>query len=111
MMVQGQPGVLIAYPRVSVWDTTMWKLEFSITFSSTVGADAEISADGKLLAVSRGGGATQLFDLEQKKPIATFESRDGRGGYMAISPDGTVLVQGAQDGVRLWKLPAKTGSN
>jgi WD40 repeat protein len=112
MMVQGQPGVMISYARVSVWDTTTWKPEFSITFSSTVGADAEISPDGKLLAVSRGGGATQLFDLEQKKPVAAFESPDGRGGYVAISSDGTVLVQGGQEGVRVWKLPAtKTASN
>jgi WD40 repeat protein len=112
MMVQGQPGMMISYPRVSVWDTTTWKLEFSIMFSSTLGADAEISADGKLLAVSRGGGVTQLFDLEQKKPVAAFESPDSRGGYVAISPDGTVLVQGGQEGVRVWKLPAtKTASN
>jgi WD40 repeat protein len=112
MMVQGQPGMMIAYPRVSVWDTTTWKLEFSITFSTTLGADAEISADGKLLAVSRGGGVTQLFDLERKKPVAAFVSPDGRGGYVAISPDGALLVQGGQEGVRVWKLPAtKTASN
>jgi WD40 repeat protein len=112
MMVQGQPGLMIAYPRVSVWETKAWKLEFSVTFSTTVGADAEISADGKLLAVSRGGGVTQLFDLEQKKTVAAFDSVDGRGGYLAISPDGTALVQGAQQGIRLWKLySANTPSN
>jgi WD40 repeat protein len=54
---------------------------------------------------------TQLFDLEQKKEVATFDSPDGRGGHVAISPDGTVLVQGAQEGVRVWKLPTKADSN
>jgi WD40 repeat protein len=104
MMVQGQPGVWLSYPRVSVWNTATWKPEFSITFPTTTGADAEISADGKFLVVIKGGSATQLFDLEQKKPVAAFASSDGRSGYVAISPDGTLLVQVAQEGVRLWKL-------
>ncbi len=104
MMVQGQPGVMLSYPRVSVWDTATWKPEFSITFPSTAGTDAEISADGKFLAVTRGGRMIQLFDLEQKKSVAAFASPDGRSGYVAITPDGELLVQGAQEGVRLWKL-------
>ncbi len=104
MMVQGQPGVMLAYPRVSVWNTATWKLEFSITFPSTTGTDAEISTDGKFLAVVK-GGMTQLFDLEQKKTAAAFASPDGRSGFVAISPDGKLLVQGAQEGVRLWRLP------
>ena len=104
MMVQGQPGVMLSYPRVSVWNTATWKPEFSITFPSTSGTDAEISANGRFLAVTKGGSVTQLFDLEQKKLVASFASPDGRSGYVAISPDATLLVQGAQEGVRLWKL-------
>ncbi len=104
VMVQGQPGVMLSYPRVSVWNTATWKPEFSITFPSTAGTDAEISADGKFLAVTKGGSVTQLFDLEQKKPVSAFASPDGRSGCVAISPDGTLLVQGAEEGVRLWKL-------
>ena len=103
MMVQGQPGVMLSYPRVSVWNTATWKLEFSITFPTTAGTDAETSADGKFLAVTK-GSVTQLFDLEQKKPVAAFAYPDGRSGYVAISPNGKLLVQGAQEGVRLWKL-------
>ncbi len=103
MMVQGQPGVSLAFPRVSVWNTATWKLEFSITFPSTAGTDAEISADGKFLAVAK-GSVIQLFDLEQKKPVAVLASPDGLAGFLAISPDGELLVQGAQDGVRVWKL-------
>src|SRR5258707_6748312 len=104
MMVQGQPGVMLSYPRVSVWNAAVWKPEFSITFPTTTGADAEISADGKFLVVTKGGSITQLFDLEQKKPVAAFALSAGRSGYVAISPDATLLVQGAQEGVRLWKL-------
>ena len=105
MMVQGQPGVWLSYPRVSVWNTATWKPEFSITFPSTAGTDGEISADGRFLAVTKGGSVTQLFDLGQKKLVAAFASPDGRSGYVAISPDGRLLVQGAQEGVRLWRLP------
>jgi len=64
-----------------------------------------------MLAVARGEGAAQIFDLEQKKPVAPLESPDGRGGYLAISPDGTVIVQGARDGVRMWRLPARTADS
>jgi WD40 repeat protein len=111
MMVQGQPGVMISYPRVSLWDTATWSLEFSIMFPSLTGTDAEISADGKYLAVKK-GNTIQLFDLEQKQPVATFASLGERSGYVAISPDGTLLVQGALEGVRLWRLPVlKTAPN
>lgn len=112
MMVQGQPGVMIGYPRVSVWDTATWKLQFSLEFPSGGAPGVDTSADGRLLAVSKGGGATQLFDLEQKKPIAVLASPDAWPGNLAISPDGTVVVQGAREGIRLWTLPATgTGSN
>ncbi len=106
MMVQGQPGVMIGYPRVSVWDTATWKLQFSVEFPSRGAPGVDTSADGRLLAVSKGGGATQLFDLEQKKPVVTFNSLDALPGSVAFSPDGTVVVQGAREGVRLWRLPA-----
>ncbi len=112
MMVQGQPGVMIAYPRVSVWDTATWQLEFFLTFPSSGVPGTDISADGKMLAVTRRGGITQLFDLEQKKSIAVFASPEAWPGNVAFSPDGTLLVQGAQEGIRLWKLslPAKAAS-
>jgi WD40 repeat protein len=104
MMVQGQPGLMIVYPRVSVWDTATWKLEFSVTFPSAGGPGTDISADGKVLAVTKGGGITQLFDLEQKNPVAVLVSPDSWPGNLAISPDGELLIQGAQEGVRMWKL-------
>jgi WD40 repeat protein len=104
MMVQGQPGVMISNPRVSVWDTSTWKLESSVAFSSTAGGDAEISADGKFLTVSKGGGITQLFDLQKKSTLAVLAPPLGRAGSLAFSPDGTLLVQGAQEGVRIWKV-------
>ncbi len=105
MMVQGQPGKMLALLRVSVWDVAASKLEFSFSFSSNTGPGGGISADGKFLAVTRGGGATQLFDLEQKKSITTFAAPEDRPGNLVFSPDGSLLVQGAPEGVRLWKMP------
>lgn len=105
MRVQGQVGVMISPFTVAVWDTATWKKEFGITFVAMGIPGADISADGRLLVVAKGGGVTQLFDLEQKRPIAVFASPDAWPGNLAISPDGTVVVQGAREGVRLWKLP------
>ena len=110
MMVQGKFGVMIAPFTFAVWDTGTWKKEFAFTFIAESSPGADISADGKIVVFTKGGGATQLFDLEQKKPIAVLASSDAWS--LAISPDGTVVVQGAREGVRLWRLPAmKSGSN
>lgn len=112
MRVQGQPGVMIGYPRVSVWDTATWKLQFSLEFPSMGAPGVDTSADGRLLAVSKGGGATQLCDLEQKKTVVILNSLDALPGSVAVSPDGTVVVQGAREGIRLWRLsPMSPGSN
>lgn len=109
MRVQGQADVLIT---VAVWDTATWKKEFGITFVSMGIPGADISSDGKLLVVAKGGGATQIFDLELNKPIAVLVSPDVWPGNLAISPDGTAAVQGAREGIRLWKAPTmREGSN
>lgn len=106
MRVQGQADVLISPFTVAVWDTANWTKEFGITLISMGIPGADISADGKLLVVTKGGGATQIFDLELKKPIAVLASPDAWPGNLAISPDGTVVVQGAREGVRVWRFPA-----
>ncbi len=104
MMVQGQPGVMISPFTFALWDTETWKKEFAFSFIAGGGPGADISADGKILAITKGADAVQIFDLEQKKPIAGLASPDAWPGNLAISPDGTILVQGAQEGIRLWRL-------
>src|SRR5713101_1684610 len=104
VMVQGQPGVMYSPFTVAVWNAVTWNKEFAFTFISSGGPGADISADGKFLAVTKGGGATKLFDLEQKRPVAVFASPDAWPGNLAFSPDGSILVQGAPEGIRLWKL-------
>ena len=112
VMVEGQPGVMYSPFTVAVWDAVTWNKEFAFTFISSGGPGADISADGKFLAVTKGGGATKLFDLEQKRPVAVFASPDAWPGNLAFSPDGSILVQGAPEGIRLWKLtPLKTAPN
>ena len=112
MRVQGQPAAMISPFTFAVWDTGTWKKEFAFTFIAGGGPGADISADGKIVAFTRGGGGTQLFDLEQKKAIAVLASPDAWPGNLAISPDGAVVVQGAREGIRLWRLAAvRAGSN
>jgi len=58
------------------------------------------------------GAKLKLFDLERKKPVAVFASPDAWPGNLAFSADGSILVQGAPEGIRLWKLTfVKTASN
>jgi len=112
MMVQGQVGVMISSFTVAVWNTDTWKKESGITLISMGIPGADISLDGKVLVVAKGGGATQLFDLQQQKPFAVLASPDAWPGNLAISSDGTVVVQGAREGIRLWRLPAaRAGSD
>src|SRR5689334_3678581 len=112
MMVQGQPGVMISPFTLAVWDTGTWKKEFAFGFIAGGGPGADISADGKFVALTSGGGGTQLFGLEQKKAIAVLASPDAWPGNLALSRDGTIVVQGAREGVRPGRLPATiAGSN
>ena len=71
--------------------------------------------DGRLIAAGTVGadddddpsGSVQVFDLASGEAQKTYPVV-----VSAISPDGTVVVQGAREGVRLWRLPAtKAGSN
>jgi len=75
-----------------------------LTFSFRTDTDAEISSDGKFLALVKRGRGTLLFDLELKKSVAAFAAPDCRSNYIAISPDGTLLAEEAEEGIRLWKI-------
>jgi WD40 repeat protein len=66
------------------------------------------SPDGTLLAISRGFGLLQVWDIASGKELAavaaTTDKKQLRGA--AWSPDGLYLVTGGDDGtVRLWGVP------
>jgi WD40 repeat protein len=69
------------------------------------------SPDGKALAVSHADeGSVKLWDVKQRKVIATFP---GRALSLALSPDGkTLAVGGDHKTVTLWDVPTgkKRGS-
>jgi hypothetical protein len=56
----------------------------------------------------------ELFDIASGLPLGTFtaadplsHSRQFSTGNLLITPDGSLLMQAAQNGVRLWRVPAR----
>jgi WD40 repeat protein len=67
------------------------------------------SPDETLLAISRGFGLLQVWDVASGRELAavtaTADNKQLRGAVW--SPDGLYIVTGADDGtVRLWGVPA-----
>lgn len=75
--------------------------------SASVSA-AAIGADGSMIAGGRRNGAIDLFDrLASISPSAVLRAHTGTVTALALSPDGTHLVSGSDDGtVALWRTRA-----
>jgi len=76
-----------------------------------------VSRDGKrfIVVVSRRGlfdpwpvsdEELQVYDLDQKKTIATIAvQHSAEGSWSALSPRGDLLLSGSTDGLRLYRIP------
>jgi hypothetical protein len=76
-----------------------------------------VSRDGKrfIAVVSRRGlldpwpvsdEELQVYDLDQKKTIATIAvQHSAEGSWSALSPRGDLLLSGSADGLRLYRIP------
>jgi len=71
---KGQPGRDAFLPRVFQYGIRRHgSRNSSITFPSTAGTDAEISADGKFLAVTKGGRPDSvIWTWSRKKPVSAL---------------------------------------
>lgn len=77
----------------------LWRLEIGHS-----GAELVWSPDGKTLAVTVWDEVWLYSAQHLKDPPRLLEGHSGIVRDMAFSPDGTSLVSGADDGIRLWDL-------
>ncbi|MEK7677161.1 MAG: WD40 repeat domain-containing protein [Verrucomicrobiota bacterium] len=62
------------------------------------------SPDGRTLASTGGDGSLKLWHLPTRREVATL-LESGAVGPVAFSPDGTLLIAGVRDEVRIWRAP------
>ena len=100
--------------RIRIWDTTTWMEHSSMSFNRIGAGAASLSLDSRILIVEKDWDLIELFDIANGMPLATFtaadplsHSRQFSTGNLLIPPDGSLLMQAAQNGVRIWRVPAK----
>lgn len=100
--------------RTRIWDTANWTEHSSMAFNRIGSGAASLSLDSKFLIVEKDWDLVELFDIASGSSLATFTAADPLSharqfstGNLAIAPDGSLLMQAAQNGVRIWRLPAQ----
>jgi WD40 repeat protein len=97
---------------VKVWDVATWKERLWISYPLLWPLSALLSPDGHRLAVERSRQLVEIVDANNGKPLGAFSApapatdagwNKGKPN-LAFSPDGTLLLQGAKGGIRVWNL-------
>ena len=102
--------------RIKIWDTTTWTEHSSQVFDRVGSGAASLSLDSRILIVEKDWDLVELFDIASGKSLATFTASDPLSharqfstGNLLLTPDGSLLMQAAQNGVRIWRIPAQQG--
>ncbi len=100
--------------RIRIWDVTTWTEHYSQAFNRIGSGAASFSLDSRILIVEKDWDLVELFDVASGMPLATFTAADPLSharqfstGNLLITPDGSLLMQAAQNGVRIWRVPAR----
>jgi WD40 repeat protein len=100
--------------RVRIWDTTSWTEHSSMAFNRIGSGAASLSPDSGILIVEKDWDLVELFDTASGGSLGTFTAADPLSharqfstGNLLITPDGSSLMQAAQNGVRIWRIPAQ----
>jgi hypothetical protein len=100
--------------RIRIWDTTNWTEHFSMAFNRMGSGAASFSQDSRILIVEKDWDLVELFDIVSGASLAKFTAADPLSharqfstGNLLITPDGSLLMQAAQNGVRVWRIPAQ----
>ncbi|WP_327709909.1 WD40 repeat domain-containing protein [Streptomyces sp. NBC_00464] len=97
--------------RVQVWDVNTGRVVFTTGARESEGPSAQLSQDGKLLAVCA-LEAARLFvwDIEAKRRLPTPWAREadrelcGNGARFMFLPDSRAVAVGVEGGVRTWDV-------
>ncbi len=102
---------LVADWSIKVWDVASWKRRVSLSFSRIGAPCAAFSPDAHRLAIEKSWEVIELLDVDSGASLGILTAIDPQPQYhqftpgnLAFSPDGTLLLQGAQNGIRVWKL-------
>lgn len=98
--------------RVKLWDVATWKERMSVSVPLRRPASAMVSPDGHRLAIERSRDVVDVVDADTGRSLGVFApaapARDPVWMFgkpnLAFSPDGSLLFQGAKDGIRVWEL-------
>jgi len=95
--------------RIRIWDTAAWTEHYSMAFNRIGSGAASFSLDSRILIVEKNWDLVELFDIASGIPLATITAADPlsharqfSAGNLLITPDGSLLMQAAQNGVRIW---------
>lgn len=96
---------------MKVWDATTWGSTVSLRYTSGGGVCAAFSPDGRRIAVEKAWDRVEVIDAESGALLEMLVAKDANPDYhqfaqrnVVFSADGTMVFQGAQDGIRVWKL-------
>jgi WD40 repeat protein len=96
-----------------LWDVATWKEGESVSFPSIRQGMVVFLPEGRGLAVQTSSEVIELQDMDHRTSLGTLAVTDPQPGYypafnggnLAVSSDGTLLFQGAKNGIRVWNLP------
>ena len=123
LMTAGQDGPAVARDRagnpvygwsVKLWDAASFTQQWMVSFDASSAPCAALSPDSRQLAVQKSWEAVDVIDVATGMTTGSYAGRDLQPqnhqysrGDLAFSADGRLLLQGAQNGVRIWTLPAR----
>jgi WD40 repeat protein len=96
--------------NVAFWDATTGKEIAKFTTTAGTAYGVRLSADGSMAVVATYGGGIELVETKTGKVKLQLLGRNGVGGSLSFSPDGSVLFATTIDGsVQAWKVDDGTG--